>query len=106
MPTTTTAQGFPVMVDGDDPNIPEDIMNLTKAIEKRVMGVYNTATDRNTKLPTPEEGQVAYLKDTNTFTFYTGSAWTNMFTAPPTFTSGATVPANTSGSNGDVFFKV
>jgi len=106
MTTTTPAQGFTVPTSDDDPNIPDDMLTLATAIEKRVCGVYNSATDRGTKVPSPQEGQVAYLKDTNTWTYYNGSAWTGMFADVPTFSSGTSVPSNASGANGDVFFKV
>ena len=106
MATTTPAQAFPVMTAGDEPNIPADILALATAIEKRVLGVYNNATDRDTKLTAPQEGQVAYLKDTNAFTYYDGAAWDAMFTTPPEFSSGTVVPSNASGNDGDVFFKV
>lgn len=106
MATTTPAQAFPVMTSTDDPDIPADILALALAIEKRVVGVYNNVTDRNTKVSSPQEGQFAFLKDTNTFTYYTGSAWADAFEQPPTFSSGSTVPSNASGSDGDVFFKI
>jgi hypothetical protein len=106
MPTTTPGQSFPVPVAGDDPNIPDDLNNLAVAIERRVMGVYNSVADRDARVTAPQEGQVAYLKDTNTFTFHNGTAWTAMFNQPPTFSVGTAVPDNSFGSNGDVFFKV
>lgn len=106
MPTTTPGQSFPVPVNGDDPNIPEDLSNLAVAIEKRVMGVYNSIADRDARVTVPQEGQCAFLKDTNSFTYYNGSAWAAMFQQPPTFTVGTVVPGNGTGVNGDVFFKV
>ena len=106
MPTTTPAQAFPVPVATDDPDIPGDLMALATAIERRIVGVYATAADRNAKVSAPQEGQVAFQKDTNAFTFYDGAAWQPMFPTQVTITSGTTVPANTSGKDGDVFFKV
>jgi hypothetical protein len=106
MATTTNQQGFPVPTAGDDPDIPADLLALANAIERRVVGVYNSATDRNTKITSPQEGQFAYLKDVDLLTKYNGTAWENAFPSPPTFSSGPTVPANGSGTNGDVFFKV
>lgn len=104
MPTTTSNQGFPLPVAGDDPNVPDDLNTLALAIERRVVGVYNSTSDRSTRVPAPQEGQVAYLKDSNTFTYYTGSAWAEMFPAQVSITSGTANP--TGGSNGDVYFKV
>lgn len=106
MPTTTTAQEFPVPVSGDDPDVAADLLALANAIEKRVAGVYNSSADRGTKVPSPQEGQVAFLKDTNLWTYYDGAAWVEMFPAQVSITSGTSVPANGSGNNGDVFLKV
>lgn len=106
MPTTTPGQSFPVPVTGDDPNIPDDLNSLAVAIEKRVMGVYNSVADRDARVTAPVEGQCAYLKDSNSFTYYNGTAWTAMFNQPPTFLVGTVVPDNSTGANGDVFFKV
>jgi hypothetical protein len=106
MATTTPMQAFPVMEATDDPDIPADIMALAVAVEKRVVGVYNNVADRDAKIASPQEGQVAYLKDSNTLTFYTGAAWTDVVPDVPSFTSGAVVPDNATGSNGDVFFKI
>lgn len=106
MPTTTTAQAFPVPVSTDDPDIAADLLTLATAIEKRVAGVYNNAADRDAKITSPQEGQVAFLKDTNNWTYYNGTIWDLMFPDLPSFSSGTTVPSNASGANGDVFFKV
>lgn len=106
MATTTPHQAFPVPTATDDPDIPGDLLALANAIEKRVAGVYASVADRTSKVPAPQEGQVAFLKDTDSWTFYNGSAWAAMFPTPPLITSGTTVPANSSGANGDVFLKV
>lgn len=106
MATTTPGQSLPVMTASDDPDIPADIMSLALAIEKRLMGVYNNATDRDTRVPSPQEGQFAILKDTDLVYRYTGSAWTLFPPAAPTITSGTTVPSNGTGANGDIYFKV
>lgn len=107
MPTTTADQGLPLPVSADDPDVVADLAAVVAAMEKKLVRTYTSATDRNAKNASPTEGQVAYLLDVNTLTYYTGSAWANMF--PPTipaFTSGTAVPANSVGVNGDVFFKV
>ena len=108
MATTTPAQDLPVMEATDDPDIPGDIMALALAIEKRLVGVYNNVADRDARITAPQEGQVAYLKDSNKFTFYEGvtNGWIDMFEEPPTFSHGAVVPDDSSGTNGDVFFKI
>lgn len=108
MPATTPAQGFPYPVGTDDPDVADDMMKLAKAVDKRVMGIYPTATERNawTTAAGLEEGMFAYTRDTNTVQYYDGTSWVNFPTPPPAITSGTSVPSNASGANNDVYFKV
>ena len=108
MPTTTPAQGFRIPIGTDDPDVVDDITQLAKAIEKRVMGVYATtaARDSATAAAGVEEGMFAFTQDTDSVWYYSGSAWVKFPPAQPAITSGSTVPANSSGANGDVFFKI
>jgi hypothetical protein len=105
---TTPAQAFPVPVNGDDPDVPLDMFNLAKAIEKRVMGIYASAAERNTFTTAAGvvEGMFAYLRDTNTVTYYDGTAWVNFPPTVPAITNSTSVPSNSVGVDGDVHFKV
>jgi hypothetical protein len=42
--------------------------------------VFASAAARDAAITVPEEGQFAYLKDTNVTTYYTGSTWANLDT--------------------------
>jgi hypothetical protein len=53
--------------------------------------VFADAAARDAAITSPEEGQFAYLKDTNVTTYYTGSAWANLDT------TGMTNPMTTTG---------
>jgi hypothetical protein len=53
--------------------------------------VFADATARDAAITSPEEGQFAFLKDTNVTTYYTGSAWANVDT------TGMTNPRTTTG---------
>ena len=53
--------------------------------------VFASAATRDAAITSPQEGQFAYLKDTNVTTYYTGSAWTNLDT------TGMTNPMTTTG---------
>ena len=56
--------------------------------------VFADATERNAEITSPQEGQFAYLKDTNVTTYYTGSAWANLDTtgmSNPMTTTGDTI---------------
>ena len=108
MPGTTPAQGFRVPVNTDDPDVVDDMTQLAKGIEKRVMGVYATTSARDTATAAAglEEGMFAFTKDANKIWYYDGAAWQEWKPGSFAITSGSTVPANTSGNDGDVFFKV
>jgi hypothetical protein len=53
--------------------------------------VFASAAARNSSITSPQEGQFAYLKDTDVTTYYTGSAWANLDT------TGMTNPMTTTG---------
>jgi hypothetical protein len=53
--------------------------------------VFADATARDAAVTSPQEGNFAYLKDTNVTTYYTGSAWANVDT------TGMTNPMTTTG---------
>jgi hypothetical protein len=56
--------------------------------------VFASAAARDAAVTAPSEGNFAYLKDTNTTTYYTGSAWTNLDTTGmvnPMTTTGDTI---------------
>lgn len=55
------------------------------------VNVFASATERDAEITSPQEGQFAYLKDTNVTTYYTGSAWANLDT------TGMTNPMTTTG---------
>ncbi len=108
MPGTTPAQAFRVPVAGDDPDVVDDITQLAKQIEKRVIGVYATtaARDSATTAAGVQEGMFAFTQDTNSVWYYDGAAWVKFPPAQPAITSGSSVPPNSSGANGDIFFKI
>ena len=63
--------GFKVWATGDLINA-SDFNNY---IQEQVVMVFDDASARSTAVASPEEGMFAYLKDTNTLTYYDGSAW-------------------------------
>lgn len=108
MATTTPLQNLPVPEDTDDPNIPADITALATAIEKRLVGVYNDAADRDARITAPQEGQVAVLKDTDKIHGYFSGAWKQIYPAQglQTIRNGSAAPDNSVGVDGDVYFRV
>jgi hypothetical protein len=79
--------GFKQWVDGDI--LTAGDVN-TYLMDQAVM-VFADAAARTTALPTPSEGMVSYLVDTNAIQYYDGSAWLNIVpnftTFTPTFTN-------------------
>jgi hypothetical protein len=104
----TPGQAFPVPVDGNDPDVPDDMNKLAKAIEKRVVGVYADAAARDSATASVglEHGMFAFTRSDNTHWYFNGSSWVKFPPAQPKITSGPSVPANSSGANGDVFFQI
>lgn len=90
----------------EDPNIAADLLNLAKAIEKRVVGIYADVATRNSAVAAmgPIEGQFAYVQANNAFSVWDGAAWQPFPAAAPSITSGTAAPSG--GSNGDIYFKV
>ena len=63
--------GFKVWATGDLINA-SDFNNY---IQEQVVMVFADSSARGSAVSSPEEGMFAYLKDTNTLTYYDGSAW-------------------------------
>lgn len=105
MPQYTPQQALPVPAESDKPDVPVDLLNLANAIEKRLVGYFATTNARDTAIPGPTDGQFCYIGGTNTFYVYQDGAWTVFPAAQIAITSGTSVPSNSSGNNGDVFFK-
>tara|TARA_R100000353_G_scaffold104548_2_gene75553 strand:- start:448 stop:924 length:477 start_codon:yes stop_codon:yes gene_type:complete len=63
--------GFKVWTTGDLVNA-SDFNNY---LQEQVIGRFDSSTTRDSQISSPEEGMFAFLKDTNTLTFYNGSAW-------------------------------
>lgn len=63
--------GFKVWSTGDLVNA-SDFNNY---IQEQVVMVFDDSSARDSAISSAEEGMFAYLKDTNTLTFYNGSSW-------------------------------
>jgi hypothetical protein len=90
----------------EDPNIAYDLLQIAKAIEKRVMGVYATPAARNTATGTmgPVPGMFAFTLSDHMVSYYDGAAWQPFPPAVPAITSGTAAPSG--GANGDIYFKI
>jgi len=110
MPSTTPIQAFRVPVSTDDPDVVDDMTQLAKMIEKRVVGVYATNSARDTAVSgQTEEGMMAYTKDSNKLWYHDGTAWQEFaprdVTLNPAIRSGTAAPNNATGVDGEVYIK-
>jgi len=65
--------------------------------------VFASAAARSAAVTSPQEGNMSYLKDTNSTEYYSGSAWVAVGASAPTFVgANATKTANQSLSNATV----
>lgn len=108
MATTTANQAMPYPEPEDDPaDVPEFIQNLAEAVEKKLVMVFTSTSQRSTKVPSPTAGMMSVMTDTDVVEFYDGAAWKRVYPpAVPAITVGTAVPSNSSGANGDIFIKV
>jgi len=74
----------------------------TYLMEQSVM-TFASSTARATAIPTPNEGMLTYLEDTNVFQYYTGSAWTNLVDIPSPAQTISDKTANYSIVSGDAY---
>lgn len=77
--------------------------NLNQYVQDQVIAVYADSTARDAAYggagePTLSEGMFCFLKDTNEFLFYTGSAWS----AVDTSTDPTKIPLSTVTTAGDL----
>lgn len=77
--------------------------NLNQYVQDQVIAVYADSTARDAAYggagePTLSEGMFCFLKDTNEFLFYTGSAWT----AVDTSSDPSKIPLSTVTTAGDL----
>lgn len=109
MPGTTPLQGLSYSIGSDNPKTIDDTMKLlAEGLEKKLVQVYTSTTDRDSKLTAPTNGMLVYLTGTNVLQLRVGSSWTQIYPPPsaPTITSGTSVPSNSTGADGDLFFLV
>ena len=87
--------GFKVWSTGDLVNA-SDFNNY---LQEQVIGRFDSSTTRDSQISSPEEGMFAFLKDTNTLTFYNGSSWAS-FIGEGDITGVTITTASTSGLSG------
>ncbi|MCX5559991.1 hypothetical protein [Streptomyces sp. NBC_00038] len=92
----TPLNGLPYPAPTDTADLPFHLQSLAEGIDARTVLRYATAAARDTAVPTPVAGMVAWLTTPGTLSYYTGSAWIalgawNSYT--PVWTAATTNPA-------------
>ena len=82
------------------------IETLGKQIEVTTVMRFNTVAEIATKLTVAaRSGMLAYIINTKQLLLHDGSNWVQIYPAKPTIYSGTTIPSNTLGVDGDIYFR-
>ena len=106
MPGSSPLQAVPYLLGSDAPSQIDDVtQDMAEAIEKKLVQVYASSADRDSKLTAPTNGMLVFLSDLGALEVRAGGLWVRLW-PQPTITSGSAVPSNATGKDGDVFFLV
>lgn len=101
----TPVQGFRYPDDNELlQDVPQFIQNLALDVEKRVVGVYDDLADRALRVPSPTDGTMTWLKDTNKLEIFDGGSYRQIYPVTPNITSGTAAPSGT-GAIGDIYVQ-
>ncbi|WP_435601441.1 hypothetical protein [Streptomyces sp. C10-9-1] len=95
----------------DQPNI-EVLASAVHAVLARSILRFASATERAATIPSPVEGMMAWLQDTNTLTEYNGSAWVTVLSGgawssyTPSWTAATTNPVLGNGTISGEYTRV
>ena len=90
MTTLSTNQQLILPSASDVANVPTSFSNYNSGSENRLVQRYLSSADRTTRNPTPNEGELSYLIDTDRYFYYTGSTWLDLSLATSIVLSGVT----------------
>lgn len=79
MTAQTDNQQLVLPVNGDLNAVPTHLSLLVASFENRLVQRYLTAVDRSVRNPTPEEGELSYVTDSNVYEWHDGAGWRTLF---------------------------
>jgi len=85
-------------------DVPQFVQNLALDVEKRVVQIFASASDRGTKLPNPVSGNLTWLQDQKAMDVFDGSVYKRIYPFSPNITSGTSAPSGT-GAIGDIYIQ-
>lgn len=71
----TPLSGLPYPQPSDPADLPAHLQSLAQTLDGRTVLRFGTASDRDTKIPTPVAGMLAWIASPGRLMYYTGSAW-------------------------------
>lgn len=80
MTTNSPMQLLPVPEAADDVDVPGDMMTLAQAVEERLVMRFSDSGDRDSKVPSPQDGMLCCLLDDASFQVYSDSSWRTFYT--------------------------
>lgn len=103
---STANQGAP-FPDVNEPlnNVNDWIYLLATHQEVRGIQRFSSQADLSTKRPSPTEGEVCWLNDSNQLQVFDGTAWKRVYPPSPMVYSGTTTPSSSLGAVGDLYIK-
>ncbi|MEV5444969.1 hypothetical protein AB0N23_20885 [Streptomyces sp. NPDC052644] len=71
----TPLSGLPYPQPSDPADLPAHLQSLAQSLDGRTVLRFGTTSERDSKLPTPVAGMVAWIASPGRLMYYTGSAW-------------------------------
>ncbi|GGU34739.1 hypothetical protein [Streptomyces lavendofoliae] len=71
----TSLSGLPYPQPSDPADLPAHLQSLAQTLDGRTVLRFGTAAERDTKIPTPVAGMVAWIASPGRLMYHTGSAW-------------------------------
>lgn len=79
MTTTTPNQGLTLPVVGDLNAVPTHMGFYNDGVENRLVQRFLSAVDRSVRNPTPNEGEISFLRDVDRYEWHNGAGWVTLF---------------------------
>jgi hypothetical protein len=75
VPTVTANQGLTIPIGADPANAPTAFTAFAGGVENRLVQRFASVADRTARNPTPNEGELSYLADLNTISYFNNAGW-------------------------------
>src|SRR5512138_579887 len=83
-------------------DVNDHLRYLAQWADGRVVMRFSTMTDLGTKVPSPVEGQLAWIQADNVLMVHDGTTWQRVYPYAPMTYSGTAAPSSGLGQTGDI----